>query len=108
MTDRRDFSFIDSQRESNVPLSYNNKNLLGKRPTEIRQSKPEVNMGMWGSVNDTVSRLHGINSAQMSNKDLLYPRAEPFSVNPFIHDCQLFGTQSNTETKNFGGFLMQS
>lgn len=106
MTDRRDFSFVDSHRESNVPLSYNNKNLLGKRPTEIRQGKPEYQLGMWGSVNDTVSRLHGINSAQLSNKDPLYPRAEPFSVNPFIHDCQLFGTQSNTETKNFGGFLM--
>lgn len=62
MTDRRDFSFIDSHKESNVPLSYNNKNLLAKRPTETRQGKPDGQLGVW--VNDTVSRLHGINSAQ--------------------------------------------
>jgi hypothetical protein len=55
-------------------------------------------------VNDTVSRLHGINSAQMSNKE---PRPEPMLVNPFIHDSQLFVTQSS-ETRNFGGFLFQS
>lgn len=69
MTDRRDFSFIDSQRESNVPL-----NIL-KRDKSAKQEG-------W-SVNDTVSRLHGINSQQMSNKEL---RPEPMSVNPFIHD----------------------
>ena len=66
MTDRRDFSFVDSQRESNVPLSYNNKNLLAKRPAE--KGKPDGQLGVW--VNDTVSRLHVINSAQHSNKDL--------------------------------------
>lgn len=98
MTDRRDFSFVESQRESNVPLT--NYNLLqGKRPS--KQEKPENG---WASVNDTVTRLHGINSAQMSNKDPLKDRLEVMAVNPFIHDSQLFVTQ-DSETKNFGGFL---
>jgi hypothetical protein len=39
MADRKDFSFIDSHRESNVPL--NNFSLLGKRPMDNRSGKPD-------------------------------------------------------------------
>lgn len=74
MTDRREFSFLDSQKESNVPLnnySQNHKNLLSRKPNDFWQQKQdgagkEIG-GIWGSVNDTVTRLNGINSSKLSN-----------------------------------------
>jgi len=72
MTDRREFSFFESQANSNIPLNNNKsqKNLLARKPNEY-WNQPNGNgpvgnkelSGAWGSVNDTVSRLQGINSS---------------------------------------------
>ena len=59
--DHKDFSFIDSHRESNVPLNYCS--LLGKRTLDGQAGKPDQGPSAgFGSVNDTVSRVQGISS----------------------------------------------
>lgn len=102
MTDRREFSFLDSQKESNVPLNNNHKNLLSRKPNEFWTNKPETNEigGIWGSVNDTVSRLHAINSQQVNKPDAMIFISDEKPLNPFIHESQMF--MANSETNIFG------
>lgn len=58
----------------------------------------------WGSnVNDTVSRLHGLNTSQMSKLDGVMYGPDGNPLNPFISDSYLFqNSNAQNETNNFG------
>ena len=60
--------------------------------------------GNFISVNDTVSRLQGLNSSQMSKQDGIIYGPDGNPLNPFISDSYLFqnSTNPNNETNNFG------
>ena len=86
MADRREFSFIENFPNNKLvgQSQFNSLQVVGKTDGYIEGT------GWGNNVNDTVSRLQGLNTSQMSKLDgVLYgPDGNP--LNPFINDSYLF------------------
>ena len=99
MNERREFSFIEqmSKDGANDP----------QKPSEyflVQNKAKQRNSGNIISVNDTVSRLQGLNSSQASKQDGVMYGPDGNPLNPFISDSYLFqnSLNPNNETNNFG------
>jgi len=103
MNDRREFSFIESvNREfgnnagNNIGGIYNQGSLGQSRQANNFES---INIGQ---INDTVSRLHGLNTSEMKKKAGFMYGPDGAACNPFIGDSYLFMNNSVNDTNNFG------
>ena len=78
-----------------------------QKPSEyflVQNKAKQRNSGNIISVNDTVSRLQGLNSSQASKQDGVMYGPDGNPLNPFISDSYLFqnSLNPNNETNNFG------
>ena len=86
MNDRREFSFIEQSTNENVGAlnNYHSLQVMGTADGYIDGQA-------WGNnVNDTVSRLQGLNTSQMSKLQAVLYGPDGNALNPFIGDSYLF------------------
>ena len=100
MNDRREFSFIES-----VNREFGNANVGGGiyqgSLGQSRQANQFESINI-GQINDTVSRLHGLNTSEMKKNAGFMYGPDGAACNPFIGDSYLFMNNSVSDTNNFG------
>ena len=91
MNDRREFSFIES-----VNREFGNVNVGGIYQGSLGQSRQDNNFESIniGQINDTVSRLHGLNTSEMKKNAGFMYGPDGAACNPFIGDSYLFMNNS--------------
>mmetsp|Transcript_21483 Transcript_21483/g.28791 ORF Transcript_21483/g.28791 Transcript_21483/m.28791 type:complete len:156 (-) Transcript_21483:1109-1576(-) len=98
MTDRREFSFFES-----VNKEFGNANaaLYHGSLGQSRQGNNFESINV-GQINDTVSRLPGLNTSEMNREAGMMYGPDGAPCNPFISDSYLFLNSVTNETYNFG------
>jgi len=99
MNDRREFSFFEA-----VNREFGNANIGSIYHGSLGQSRQanhfeSINIGQ---VNDTVARMHGLNTSEIKREVGALYGANGASCNPFISDSYLFLNSNSNETYNFG------
>ena len=62
----------------------------------------KIGGGVAGGINDTVSRLHGLNTSEINRQSGAFNGPNGNPCNPFISDSYLFLNSAANESNNFG------